>query len=131
MSIDLTSLKDDDDWFGFSNTGWAFFLNLAEKYGWIPQGTTLEDEDDWDGCYDSADGQEVSDSDALQLAQALEAALQSSDLSKVSKKLGVKLKSIILSEVQLPEEPDFNQEIDEKFVMHFIKFCRQSGFIIE
>ncbi len=131
MSIDLTSLRDDEGWFGFSNTGWTFILNLAEAYGWQPHGTALEDEGDWGGCYDSTDGQAVSDSDALQLAQALEAALQSLNLNKVSKRLGVELKGIILSELELPEEPEFSQGIDEKFVMHFIIFCRRSGFLIE
>ena len=79
--------------------GWHQLRSIARLYGWKPQGTTLDvwthktngekhysfrpseysDDDgewgpapDWDGSYDSNDGQEISESDAANLAQALE-----------------------------------------------------------
>jgi hypothetical protein len=61
-------------------------LALAERYGWQPQGTTLDelaidegtwegDPSEWDGRYLPAYGQHVTPEDAKGLAMALERAL--------------------------------------------------------
>jgi len=53
---------------------WLSALQLAEAYGWTPNGTSLK-ESEWDGSYDSNDGAEVSELDARNLASAIEHAL--------------------------------------------------------
>jgi len=77
MSFDLRNEKGDS--FGFSNSGWGFYLNLAEEYGWRAAGTLppedMAEPESWPKTYDSNDGQWVSAEDGQALAQALQSAL--------------------------------------------------------
>lgn len=78
MSIRLTGLAGS---FRFDLPGWYFIQELAADHGWEPAGTLAPDdweeeaEEEWDGGYLSPDGQQVTDEDAGNLADALERAL--------------------------------------------------------
>lgn len=77
MSFELRNEKGDS--FRFSNSGWGFYLNLAEEYGWTAAGTLPPENMGqltvWPKTYDSNDGQWVSARDAAELARALQRAL--------------------------------------------------------
>src|SRR5688500_4882351 len=73
MGFDLTN--DNGTYLRFSPSGWALALTLAENYGWRPEGTTRAAADgdqpvEWSGEYATNEGQRVSASDALALADA-------------------------------------------------------------
>lgn len=88
MGYDLYSKNDEH--YRFNISSWSALLDLAERQGWEPMGTILyeyeyDDEDnrinsgvldvEWEGTYYSNDGQIVVVDDALNLANALENAL--------------------------------------------------------
>ena len=76
MSFDLRNETGES--FRFSNSGWGFYLNLGEEYGWQPAGTHPPEGIDasaWPKTYDSNDGQWISAEDAERLAGALQRAL--------------------------------------------------------
>jgi len=103
MSMDLIG-RSGQKW-SLSYGAWAFLLELAEKYGWQPAGTTLPDDPayadiPWDGDYGSSDFQAISATDAMEIAAALERA--------------------ILAEPE--EDSDTRRE--------FIEFLRQSGGLV-
>jgi hypothetical protein len=82
MGMDLFDERGSD--LRFPPSGWALALNLAEAYGWVPDGTTLPDageEEDIPGTghYDTNDGQWVSAVDAAALADACERAITAGD----------------------------------------------------
>ncbi len=58
--------------FAFSNHQWEELLLLAKDYGWIPRDAP---QDDWERAYFAADGNTISERDALALAEALGRAL--------------------------------------------------------
>ena len=79
MGIDLGNKNGNS--FRFRHNAWARLLNLAEDYGWQPQGTELddcypeEDRGNWGGGYSSNDLQIVNANDAANLADAVERVL--------------------------------------------------------
>jgi hypothetical protein len=79
MSVDLFALTrtEPDTHLGFSTIVWFRILALAEAYGWEPTGTEAPPDDpSWNGNYTSNDAQVVTETDARQLAEALERALR-------------------------------------------------------
>jgi len=88
MSQDLVlSIYGSCGEFAVSLCTWQRVLTLAERYGWKPEGTAAPDEmaieaeiwkgdpAEWDGAYFPSYGQQVTESDAKNLAAALERAL--------------------------------------------------------
>ncbi len=69
MPIELTRTHER---FAFSNHQWEELLLLAKDYGWIPQDAPTAD---WERIYFSANGDTISERDALALANALASAL--------------------------------------------------------
>ena len=71
--------------FHLNSTYWAKALEMAHKYGWKPEGTRPPELNitnpeggpilDWDGGYFWNEGQEVTDTDAKGIADALEKAM--------------------------------------------------------
>ena len=70
MGYDLSNRNGE---FRFTGEGYSMALDLAKLYGWEPQGITGEDSR---GGYFSNDGQRVENEDALNIALALERALE-------------------------------------------------------
>ena len=125
MSMDLKNSKNE--WCCFSNTGWAFYLNLAVDYGWKEAGTSAPKEWDishgeWTGVYDWNAGQIVSISDSENLVAALKAYLDDPD-----RRLKAKALSKEFSENGIPVELD---DSDRKFVEEFISFADKNSFEI-
>lgn len=87
MTYQLYSRTEDKGLY-ISMPDWIKLLALARRYGWQPQGTVLSnshkefygeqmlDIDSWEGNYITYSSQEVTDEDALAIANALEAALK-------------------------------------------------------
>jgi hypothetical protein len=77
MGMDLVSESGAE--FRATGSGWTYYLNLAEEYGWKPAGTKRPRRTSifrkWSGHYDSNEGQRVSKRDASAMALALETAL--------------------------------------------------------
>jgi hypothetical protein len=77
MGMDLVNTVGDK--LRFSSSGWGFYLDVAQEYGWKPAGTlapeTYKEPLSWQGDYESNVGQLVSRTDAQALADALERAL--------------------------------------------------------
>ncbi len=86
MGYDLRNRRGD--YFAWRMSDYPRVLDLAEAYGWQPQGTTNSlivvdglgvvggaSPEDWDGRYTSNDYQIVSETDAANMARALEQAL--------------------------------------------------------
>ena len=137
MGFDLHNSKGD--YLRRSPTGWALALNLAERYGWKPAGTSLhagsdQASEDWDGQYDTNDGQQVTEADSVALASALRNAVDDpqfpsqmrrlySDLLGIPVRTGfLKLRwSLPLSEVNKLRDA----------MAEVAAFCEQGAFIIE
>ena len=79
MSIHLRS--HDGAQLNLSGGHWAVYLNVAQAFGWQPQGTLAPPQwpqgQAWAGAYDSSDGQIVSEADARALAETLNGAIRS------------------------------------------------------
>jgi hypothetical protein len=84
MAYSLSRLGDGET-FDVSNFVYGSILQIAEKHGWIPDGTCLLDEegdpvDEWDTSdYSSANGQLVNGTDAEDIFNALKEALNAHD----------------------------------------------------
>lgn len=137
MGFDLSNERDS--YIRRSPRGWMLALNLAERYGWQPAGTRLANDDGevvdgWDGLYDTNDGQQVVESDALALGKALRQATASprfqedlialyQDLFGIAPRTGfLKLRrSVSQSELE-----DQRQAMTE-----LATFCEEGSFTIE
>ncbi len=130
MGFDLTSESGAD--FRFGGTGWTFYLNLAEAYGWKPAGTLPPagiTENAWSGQYDSNDGQRVTAADALALGGALDRALADPERPVKERELAHNISESLtqhLGEAVSIEPPD-----DDALLRAFGGFCRGGSFIIE
>lgn len=125
MGYDLSSLNapKEDSYFRFNIAGWTQLLNMALDYGWKPEGTVMDEGffmsacgmgeeqakrevDNWDGSYTSNDWQQVTDSDANNLKEALGKIMEDKKfLSKI--------------------DPYWTDKIPQ-----FIKFLDHGGFVI-
>lgn len=84
MGMDLVGESGAE--FRTTGSGWTYYLNLAEEYGWKPAGTRRPRGlrmllCRWSGGYDTNDGARVTARDAAAMATALEAALADPDRS--------------------------------------------------
>jgi uncharacterized protein YbjT (DUF2867 family) len=115
-----------------SNSGWAFFLNLAEHYGWKPAGTLPPAgmaPEDWDRSYDACAGQRVSDSDAQSLADALRAALDDPNRAGAERIVAARVSAAIseaLGRTVRLDPPD-----DVSVLEELVAFCSAGPFFIE
>lgn len=137
MSFELRS-KSDNSEFAFSGTGWSFCLILAEQFGWVPEGTKKPKGfgifKKWSGNYDSSEGQFVSSSDAMKLADSIENAINSKSLEDKVKEVASLIEEGIRKALgALPAGYEVQTEINEDFISHyqrFISFCRKGEFNI-
>jgi hypothetical protein len=72
MGVDLLNVHGHGSE-GFNHAGWRAVLELAIEYGWQPEGTAPPDDNSgtWSGDYFSNSFQQVTDSDARALGEAL------------------------------------------------------------
>jgi hypothetical protein len=105
MGMRLTS-HDDGTHFDFSTVEWHKLIELAQEYGWQPAGTQL-DEANWSGTYLSNDGQTVTQTDALALGNALDAAAAQLETNVTRAKIAV----IVMASP--PFTPEATRQIDE------------------
>ena len=112
----------------FTIGAWAYYLDLAERHGWIPSGTYppdyWADPRDWNGDYFSNDGQWVSALDARSVADALERALDHS--SRVEKSEIHAISNCNLDELEFAERAAPRRE----FALKIIAFLRAGAFQI-
>jgi hypothetical protein len=77
MGFNLSNGKEN---IRFSTVSFYKTLGLAKTYGWIPKGTNcpekMDELENWDGEYYTNLGQYVTSEDAINLAKALERALE-------------------------------------------------------
>jgi len=133
--------------FSFGDSGWQFYLKLAQHYGWQPEGTSKAKLfglfSFWDATYDSAEGQAVSERDAANLAFALKMALGDDDLANTISAVSSEIERLFESLYgaipdDLMESQEFQEivelyevkEFDRAFVQSFIRFCCMGGFTI-
>ena len=132
MGYDLISLKDDSR-FCVNMSGLRPLLELAEQFGWEPEGTDpskylslskreeIKSNDfDYDGGYFTNDGQVVTSTDANKIADALEKALKE-----------IPNDGEICEEMMYLLSKGQSNEFKKSHVEAFIKFCRIGAFTIE
>jgi hypothetical protein len=115
-----------------TGTGWAFYLNLAQLYGWKPRGTLPpkgQSADQWPGHYDSSDGQRVGPEDALTLADALRAAVADASRPMTERDLARRLSEELTTSVGRPVDVD--PPSDDVVLRELLNFCLQGSFRIE
>ena len=138
MGYDLTSESGAD--LRFSPSGWALLLNVAEAYGWTPQGSLPPegvDAAEWVGDYDTNDGARVSREDAKAMADALERALADPERANVEREISRAMNQALrqmeieaLDEDIGPEEEELLTTNDE-ILQTLIRFLRAGGFRID
>lgn len=84
MSVDITAKSGPV--MDVTNVGWRFVLEFARRCEWRPAGTLppmeyTEADGTWDGSYDPAMGQSVSDVDAASLGESIGKGLESARLN--------------------------------------------------
>jgi hypothetical protein len=113
---------------------WAVFLTLAECFGWMPEGTQPPEglsADSWNKCYDSNDGQFVTDSDAISLAKHIHGAVVHEQLDLALSDIIANLEQQILTE-GIPIHPSMKIEPDQlkQQFSPLLLFLYQGGFFI-
>jgi hypothetical protein len=93
MGIDLSRLEDAEQW-SCSNALWGYVLESAEKGGWTPEGTdklneeTESEDTNWDSSdYSTQAGQQVTDSDSKNMAEALDNYLKGSNPKEIEERI--------------------------------------------
>ena len=135
MGMELTS--ENGSTFEFSGTGWAFYLNLAEVFGWKPEGTKKPKNygilKKWHGAYDSNEGQFVTQSDAQALSVSLERALSSEHLDEKASSIASQLENTLKQALgdQIPPGFKISPNVDKNYISNFVSFCKGGGFYIE
>ena len=111
----------------YDSRAYHALLTLAERYGWQPAGTTrylwrgknsYVVNEAWNGEYRGNGGQEVSATDAANLADALERALE--DCPDVT----------VVKDQASPQADEFREICDQGTVRRFIRCCHAGGFFI-
>jgi hypothetical protein len=121
---DFTNIKSE---FYFSVMEWHKILELAQKFGWKPKGTSSNrimksfagNWDNWDGNYFSFANQLVDEDDAKNLADALKRAIK--DIPNVRPNISTDKMSLL----ELWSGRKF-----KKHLRKFITFCEEGIFII-
>jgi hypothetical protein len=149
-------LSNGDRYFRMGNSQYPKVLNLAFMYGWIPQGT-IRNEDLFppertgippgtrDG-YFSSDFQMVTEEDALELAKALERALNDIPKGIYNKQWDTPKKEIegwdelveyVKESTDALKFEDGDSSLlfffggQKEFIQSFIDFCKAGSFYIE
>ena len=85
MSVDI--LAKNGLKLNVTNVAWRFVLEFGHRFGWTPSGTSqpdwYTDVQTWEGTYDPAMGQFVSDVDATLLGEAVTKGLDNARLHDV------------------------------------------------
>jgi hypothetical protein len=125
MAVELRSASGAV--FQFTTRGWAFYLTLAQAYGWNGQGTRAPEHwnssEAWPGAYDWNAGQTVVAPDAMALADALSNYLTDPRRSPRARLLADRLRAESNLHIDLSED-------DRAFVSSFIAFAKQGAFEI-
>lgn len=121
-------------------SAWVSLLDLARRYGWKPAGTVMnQDVVGWNGSYLSNNYQEVTDTDAKALGEALMRAVHDlanqrgvsvADIPEFNRERqfeALLLKLRAGAEIVLPEEQDAP---DLSHVMAFARYALKGGFRI-
>ncbi len=89
MSVDITAKNGAG--LNVTNVAWRFVVEFGRQCGWNPTGTSkpdwYSDAEPWDGTYDPAMGQFVSDVDAASLSQAVTRGLNGAQIRDVLSKV--------------------------------------------
>ena len=126
VSVELRNVNGAT--FEFATLGWAFYLLLAEGYGWSPSGTLAPADwesqtEPWSGAYDWNAGQTVSAKDADALATALGKYVADFERGRKANKVVAYLKEKFNLTVEWDVE-------DKQFISSFISFAQQGAFEI-
>jgi hypothetical protein len=121
--------------FRATGSGWAYYLNLAQEYGWKPAGTRrprglISMFRRWPGHYDSNDGQRVSKQDAAAMATALESALADPGRETRGAALAERLTQAVRDATG---DASYTMRVDgddSAFIQTLIVFLRSGGFEI-
>jgi hypothetical protein len=119
MSFDLSGVSHKER-ISFNYSRWESVLVLADLYGWLRKGTTLEDDVNWSGTYYTNDGQVVSVEDANELANALERALpdvpreETVPRAQVWMSMEYHLKRASLDKIKRYEITAYNNRVDRE-----------------
>ena len=159
MGYDLYSNSGPEKYYRYNVWWWGKVLTFADMNGWVGSGTKLfvESEqgaddfrelEDWDGGYCSNDGQEVTEKDAGELADAIEKGLALFEEKYKNRESGgqalmdlgdeSELDPGDLDEIskELPEEEgmmvmlDLHDPDSFEYMSKFVDFCRQGSFNI-
>jgi hypothetical protein len=125
----------------FTIGGWEKLLQIAEDYGWEPQGTihphwAPEEVQEERGGYLTSDFQYVTDEDALNLAMALEQALVDMPDTDEAKKYDVAPPEFMAQGIMgfdpdnMPSPIEWFSGSRKQKVREFIAFCKAGGFTI-
>ncbi len=135
LEIDLVSKKDYSEVY-FSVVTWSFYLKLAERYGWEYQGKKKLKGYDFADIFDlmghTKTAKTVKKKDAVNLGNALKAAMAADDLERVVKQVADEIATDIEQEWE-EEPPDFRKALtfDGEIAGEFIEFCLKGQFSIE
>jgi hypothetical protein len=131
MSFDLRN--ENGDSFRFSNSGWGFYLTLAEVHGWQMAGTLPPDgmpnPETWPKTYDSNDGQWVSAEDAESIARALQSALEDPKRSERSAAVAQARSAAVSQALGRPHQIGVIGD-DTEYIRQMIEFFRKGRFQI-
>jgi hypothetical protein len=132
MAMDLRSESGTE--FRVSGTGWAFYLNLAELYGWMPKGTNRPKDYPvfkiWPGAYDRNEGQVVSKEDALELGLALDRAAADPQLHTRSTQLAEQLTQSLQRATGITSLRVDAPDDHAQFMHDLASFCMEGSFVI-
>ncbi len=119
---------------------WDFYQALAREYGWTPLGTTAprgRSRRRWNGGYNTNDGQEVTQTDAIELAKALRRALadprRQEKEAEVVRKLSQSIKDFFFQDTGewlSDEEASGGLELHEEFVRKLVAFLDGGAFFV-
>lgn len=135
MGMDLVSKSGLT--YQINGTGWAFYLNLAESYGWSPEGTKKPKKygifKKWSRVYDTNEGQFVTASDAEKISIALQRAISSAEFEKVSRQIIDNISQAIKEAMgdDFSSYAEISPEVDKNCLVEFISFCQKGGFYID
>jgi len=129
----------------FNNYTWGMILSLARDYDWEPAGTVdpwwkdESDAPDWDGNYVSNDLQWVTSDDALNIAAALERAIEhmddmseklSDDVAIADEFKGAVLAMELIKSHLGPGASLGKGHIEKQMLEEFVQFCGKGSFCI-
>lgn len=137
MGFDLINHSGEE--FRWDMTFWSKALQLGEKYGWKPKGTTVSKKNKgkpWSGTYWETSSQIVEAEDANNLADALEKSLEFLPKEEIkipelkfTKGSATELPMPIITE-EIPVENYFSGPGGLESIKEFIAYCRQGSFTI-